>query len=165
MYEYRQTILRMRQGATDRAVSRSGLMGRRKAREVRETARVHGWLECDAALPDDGELAKVFARQPASSSISPLSKHHDVIKRWGNEGFQTRTIQGHLKPKHSYRGSYSSVRRYVNKLRGPRVKATVRLEFAPGEAAQVDFGTGPKLPDPVSGELRSTWIFVMTLCW
>ena len=41
----------------------------------------------------------------------------------------------------------------------------MRLEFPPGEAVQVDFGTGPRLPDPVSGELRSTWFFVMTLCW
>ena len=41
----------------------------------------------------------------------------------------------------------------------------MRLAFAPGEKAQVDFGSGPKLPDPVTGELRSTWVFIMTLCW
>ncbi len=37
------------------------------------------------------------------------------------------------------------------------------LAFAPGEAAQVDFGAGPLLADPHSGELRKSWVFVMTL--
>ncbi len=44
-------------------------------------------------------------------------------------------------------------------------EATVRLCFAPAEAAQVDFGTGPVLVDPATGELRRTWCFVMTLCF
>ena len=39
------------------------------------------------------------------------------------------------------------------------------LEFDPGEAAQVDFGKGPEVLDPRTGELLSTWIFVMTLAW
>ncbi len=39
----------------------------------------------------------------------------------------------------------------------------MRLSFSPGEAVQVDFGSGPKVPDPVTGEPTSTWIFVMTL--
>ena len=42
--------------------------------------------------------------------------------------------------------------------------ATV-LEFDPGEAAQVDFGKGPEVIDPCTGELLSTWVFVMTLAW
>ncbi|OYV71753.1 MAG: IS21 family transposase, partial [Acidithiobacillus ferrivorans] len=33
------------------------------------------------------------------------------------------------------------------------------------EAAQVDFGAGPATIDPVTGEIRKTWFFVMTLCW
>jgi len=39
------------------------------------------------------------------------------------------------------------------------------LDFDPGEAVQVDFGQGPKLPNPKNGELSGTWIFVMTLCF
>ena len=42
---------------------------------------------------------------------------------------------------------------------------TVILDFKPGEAAQVDFGAGPLLPHPVTGELVKTWVFVMTLCF
>lgn len=41
----------------------------------------------------------------------------------------------------------------------------MRLTFSPGEAAQVDFGAGPQMVDPATGEIRRTWAFVMTLCF
>ncbi len=41
----------------------------------------------------------------------------------------------------------------------------MHLDFAPDEAAQVDFGTGPELVDPETGEVIKTWFFLMTLCW
>ena len=165
MYEYRQALLRMRQGASDREIGRSGLMGRGKARDVRETAQALGWLEQGVPIPEDIQLAEVFARAPASTSISPLEEHREKIEDWCKEGVQMTTMYGLLKRKHRYKGSYSSVRRFARKVRGPASKATMCLVYEPGEAVQVDFGSGPKLPDPVTGELRSTWIFVMTLCW
>ena len=39
------------------------------------------------------------------------------------------------------------------------------IEFPPGDAAQIDFGAGPKIMDTDTGEIRKTWIFVMTLAW
>ncbi len=42
---------------------------------------------------------------------------------------------------------------------------TTVIEFAPGGSAQVDFGAGPKLVDETTGEIRKSWIFVMTLLW
>ena len=41
----------------------------------------------------------------------------------------------------------------------------MRLDFAPGDAAQVDFGAGPIVPHPLTGEALRPWIFVMTLCY
>lgn len=48
----------------------------------------------------------------------------------------------------------------------PAVAAEVplRLDFPPGEAAQVDFGAGPLLADVRTGEIFKTWFFVMTRC-
>jgi len=37
------------------------------------------------------------------------------------------------------------------------------IETAPGEEAQVDYGTGPMVRDPLSGKYRRTRLFVMTL--
>ena len=50
-------------------------------------------------------------------------------------------------------------------LEAAHPQVTTVLEFDPGEAAQVDFGKGPEVLDPRTGELLSTWVFVMTLAW
>ena len=62
MYEYRQVIYRMRLGESDRNIAKAGLMGRRKAAELRQVAKQRGWLD-KGPLPDDSELAQylVFA--------------------------------------------------------------------------------------------------------
>ena len=56
MYEYRQVIYRMRLGESDRNIAKAGLMGRRKAAELRQFANQRGWLD-KGPLPDDSELA------------------------------------------------------------------------------------------------------------
>ena len=45
MYEYRQVIMRMRSGHSDRDIGKSGLMGRKKAVAFREVAAREGWLD------------------------------------------------------------------------------------------------------------------------
>ena len=58
MYGYRQILLRMRSGKTDRALSKAGLMGRRKLGEARRLVASSGWLDPARPLPDDaGALA------------------------------------------------------------------------------------------------------------
>jgi len=87
-----------------------------------------------------------------------------IVERWLADGVSGVVIHAVLCREHGYRGSYSSVHRMVAALaRSRRPEATVRLDFAPGEAAQVDFGAGPLLADPASGRVRRSWCFVMTL--
>ena len=47
MFEFRQVLVRMRQGDSDRDLARARLIGRRKAREIRQLAQAHGWLDTD----------------------------------------------------------------------------------------------------------------------
>ena len=62
-----------------------------------------------------------------------------------------------------YTGSYSSVQRFVQKLRGAsHPEARAAIETAPGEEGQVDYGTGPMVRDK-TGRYRRTRLFVMTL--
>ena len=69
-----------------------------------------------------------------------------------------------LVDKHGFTSSYQSVQRFVLKLRGEvSAEARVIIETRPGEEAQVDYGTGPKVRDPDSGKYRGTRLFVMTL--
>lgn len=166
MHHYRQALLRMRQGDSDRDLARSGLMGRHAAAELRALAKAQGWLAADAALPDDATLAESLKpAKRARSTVSSLEAERARIQAWVEQGVSGVVIHAVLKREHGFTGSYSSVRRMVAALvRNRPPEATVRLEFAPGEAAQVDFGAGPMLPD-ATGTPRRTWAFVMTLCF
>lgn len=62
-----------------------------------------------------------------------------------------------------YTGSYSTVKRYVRKVRPVMPKAYFTLHFAPGEAAQVDFGSCGTVP--CGNTNRRLSVFVMVLCY
>ena len=57
MHEYRQALMRLRQGDSEREIARSGLMGRAKAARFRTLAQTQGWLEPSRPLPPDAEIA------------------------------------------------------------------------------------------------------------
>ncbi|CAE6873414.1 hypothetical protein R69746_08602 [Paraburkholderia aspalathi] len=167
LFEYRQVLVRMRQGDSDRDIGRSGLMGRKKLTAVRRMADERGWLNPGQPLPDDTVIAGVFGRTPhlPSTCVSTLEPFREQIRDWHDAGVQGTTIHHALKRNHGYTGSYSAVRRILLGLRAERgVAATTILEFAPAEAAQVDFGAGPALPHESGAQIK-TWFFVMTLCW
>ncbi len=165
MYEYRQVIYRMRQGESDRGIAKAGLIGRRKAAELRQLAKERGWLD-KGPLPEDRELAEQLKTTPAvSASRSQVLPYADDVEKWFKNGIQGTTIHQALDRKYGFSGSYSCVRRYLATLKQENPEATTILEFEPAEAAQVDFGKGPTIKDVFSGEELSTWVFVMTLAW
>ena len=165
MFQYRQALVRLRAGDTVREIARTGLMGRDKLNELRALALAQGWLEDDAELPDDATLAAAMApRRRAASTVSSVEPLRQVVQHWFDAGVQGRAIHAALQREHGFTGSYSAVVRMLQRMRAARPpEITVRLTFAPGEAAQVDFGAGPVLQHP-DGRARRTWAFVMTLC-
>jgi transposase len=168
MYLYRQILVRIRQGDSDREIARAGIMGRKKVAQVREVAAARGWLAPDLPLPDDAVLSAQFARHEAlpASCISTLEPWREQISQWHGQGIQGTTIHSALVRNHGYTGSYSSVYRFLHQLADESVPdVPLRLEFKPGEAAQIDFGAGPLITHALSGETCKTWFFVMTLCW
>jgi predicted HTH domain antitoxin len=57
-------------------------------------------------------------------------------------------------------------KRFVRQLRGTQTPpARVVILTAPGEESQVDYGTSPRVRDPLSGKYRRTRLFVMTLAY
>ena len=167
MYQYRQVLVRMRQGDADRDIERSGLMGRKKLSRLRKTAVDRGWLSPDSSLPEDAELAVLFEKRPLPAScISTLADHRERVAAWVQAGVAGTAIHAALARNHGYAGSYSSVRRLLQSIEASTPPAsTSRLDFEPGEAAQVDFGAGPVITDAMTGASFKTWFFVMTLCW
>jgi transposase len=63
-----------------------------------------------------------------------------------------------------FSGGYQTVKRFVRKLRGNQpAQPRAVIVTAPGEEAQVDYGTGPMVRDPQTGKYRRTRLFVLTL--
>jgi hypothetical protein len=164
MYEFRQVLVRMRLGDSDRALAQAGLIGRRKAREIRQLAEDRGWLDCSGPLPDDTVLATALSRPERPGPVSSVEPYRELVTGWARQGVQSKTIYQALARLHQFRGSYDSVNRFIRTLGLKTPKATMHLEFAVGEAAQIDFGSGPELIDTETGEIVKTWFFLMTLC-
>ena len=136
MFEFRHLLVRMRQGDSDRALAKAGLIGRHKARALRALAQQQGWLDLARPLPDDAILAEAFARPSGTvSSSSCVEPFRESVTGWAQAGIQSQTIHQTLVRNHGFGGSYSSVYRFVRSLGLKAPKATTLLSFAPGEAA------------------------------
>jgi len=169
MYQYRQIIVRLRLGETNRSIARSGLAGRKKIKAIRQIAVQQGWLDKHNPLPTDEVLAEWLRddiAQPRSIvRSSSLLPYQDIIQTWYQQGIQLTTIHATLLREHGFNGGYDSVRRFVKKFNQSAQPVSTILDFKLGECAQVDFGAGPKIVDEETGKEISTWIFVMVLAW
>jgi transposase len=166
MHEYRQIILTMRLGESDRAIGRLGLMSRTKTKQIRAIALKQGWLDSSLELPTDEQLSHFFSKQAAKRSSESLSTpYKEEMKKWVEQGIQATTIHQTLARKYGFTGSYNSVQRFVKKIKARDIPCSTVLDFSPADSAQVDFGLGPVITDVHSGEIFKTWIFVMVLSW
>jgi transposase len=105
------------------------------------------------------------APQPGHSpSVSACAPYREVIELGLSRGRNAMAIWQELVDTCGFAAGYQSVRRFVRKLHpSPSPEACAVIETAPGEEAQVDYGTGPMVRDPQSGKYRRTRLFVMTL--
>ncbi len=72
------------------------------------------------------------------------------------------SIYQDLVERFNFNHKYNSVKRFVRKLKQKTPKQFDRLEYLPGEEAQVDYGQGALTMGP-SGKYRRPRLFVMTL--
>lgn len=166
MYQYQQILSRMRLGDSDRDLARAGLIGRKKAAVFRLLAKEQRWLDPARPIPDTAQIASILVNhRPKLAVPSLVEPHRERVVAWNDDGIDGTTIHRALVRNHGFTGSYSAVRRFLQSLPETAPKATVILDFAPAEAAQVDFGAGPKFVDTTTGEVTSSWFFVMTLCF
>jgi len=96
-----------------------------------------------------------------SSSCEPF---REIIELGLSRDRNAMAIWQDLVTGHGFSGAYNTVKRFVRQLRGVRQpQASGIIITAPGEEAQVDYGTGPMVRDPQTGKYRRTRLFVMTL--
>lgn len=145
------------------------------------TERSYRLILHDAGLlagdPEDlPELARLHhaieAVKPtkASTQTSSVEKWRARIKEFADAGANPTAIYDALRTKHEgFVGSLSAVKRMCAQLRvdaGPSSEdVAIPVDTAPGQVAQVDFGSVGKLWDPVARTLRQAYVFVLVLAY
>jgi transposase len=100
--------------------------------------------------------------RPGPSSVcEPL---RDIILKKLDDGLSGQRIYQDLCSEHDFGGSYSSVRRFVAQLCHTCQLPFRRMECAPGEEAQVDFGSGAPVITS-EGRRRKTHVFRIVLSY
>ncbi len=116
---------------------------------------------------DHGPNENPPPRPPGDKKIpkharSACAPYRDWIEKQINLGRNAVAIYQDLVERFGFTNKYNSVKRYVRVLKQKDPKRYDRLEFLPGEEAQVDYGQGAKTLHP-SGKYRKPRLFVMTL--
>lgn len=164
MYEYRQIIVQMRLGLKDRQISRAGLAGRKKCKDIRTIAQYKGWLGTTSPVPSDEELSEAFDKNKNKSPQSSVAQHHEFVKSLYTKGFTATVIYNQMVTKLGFKASYTAVQTYIHKYVKDNTQAvTTPLHFAPGDSAQIDFGQGPMIYNTETGRKQKTWFFLMVL--
>lgn len=162
--DIRELVRHLRASDSDRAVQRDTGIDRRTVQRYRTWAAEQGLLT--GPLPAVEELQRLVQQTlttPAPpqmvSSVEPFRAQVVELRAQGTE---MAAIWERLKER-GYTGSYSAIRRFVRTLEPRIAEAFGRVETAPGEEAQVDFGYAGRMLDPQTGQLRKAWAFVMVL--
>lgn len=166
MYEVRQILQRLRMGESIRQVARTQQVGRATVTAIHNVAVEQRWLDPSTPIPADTILTAFFKLpRKAPQNSSSVEPYRAEILKWHAQGINAVTMRRALNEKHGYSGSVDSLYRFLRREVPELPVATMMLDFAVAEMAQVDFGCGPAITDRVTGERYKTWIFVCTLAW
>jgi transposase len=100
----------------------------------------------------------------SGGATSVCEPYRELIEHGVTCDRNAMAIWQELVDRHGFPGSYESVKRFVRKQRGTQSpEARAVIVTAPGEEAQVDYGSGPLVRDPETGKYRRTRLFVLTL--
>jgi transposase len=97
-----------------------------------------------------------------SRQASLCAPWREVIQGKLESGLTAQRIYQDLVSDHGFTGKYPSVRRFVRRLERVQPLPFRRMECAPGEEAQVDFGSGAPIHRP-DGKRRRSHVFRIVL--
>ncbi len=110
------------------------------------------WIDCPTYQP------RARAQRP-----SKLDPYKGMIVRWlATFAFSAQQLLQRLRD-NGYTGGYSILKEYVRTVRPPRQSAFLTLQFAPGQCAQVDWGSTGFLS--VGHTRRRLSFFILVLCY
>jgi transposase len=164
--DIRELLRHLRDTTNDSAVRRATGLNRRTIQRYRRWAHSQGLLV--GPLPPIEQLQTLIATtltpEPPPQTTSSVEPYRDLVLQLHRDGVDGTAIRERI-AELGFAGSLSAIYRFLHHLAPATPDVTVRVETAPGEEAQVDFGYAGRMLDPESGRLRKAWAFVMTLSW
>jgi transposase len=167
------TLLRIQQATGVRRETVSGYLKaagipvRRRGRpsEGKSKPAITGAVSTDSppkpAISPEVSTDSPPARAPSASACAP---YRELILEALARGRNAVAIYQDLVDDHGFTAKYASVRRFVAKLRRtPSPDARVVIATTPGVEGQVDYGNGPMVRWPATGQYRRTRLFLFTL--
>jgi len=104
-----------------------------------------------------------FEKQKALPKTSILAQYKKRIHfLLDKHPYTAEQIYNMLKDE-GYKGSYSTLSRYISGIRPPSKTAYLTLNFEPGESCQVDFASCSEIQ--LGNVKRRFYAFIMTLCY
>lgn len=130
MFQYRQVLVRLREGDSDRQIARSGRMGREKVASFRGLAMRDGWLDAERPMPTEKVIAAaVGTARRARSTVSTVEPWREQIAGWLDQGVQGKANHAALCRDHS-------LRRLESRKAGPTIspdRNRCAIRYAPGK--------------------------------
>ena len=146
-----------------------------KVGQVKEIYEMKGAGRSIRGIADDLGVARNTVRRYLKSPeamrpklrprrASKLDPYTEYVDRRLDEGLENCVVLHRELKALGYNGGYSILKSYVSpRRRRQQPDATMRFETAPGEQAQIDWGSLAYLDD--SGRKHRIWVFVMTMGW
>lgn len=158
----RDAIIRLYgQGWPQRKIARDLAIDRKTIRK-----HIRQWLASKSPISPTGNSPPKGTIPPAGKTGRPSAclPYHEVILAGLDRHLTIQRIYQDLRAEHAFCGGYDAVKRYVRR-NFPEIPMRIwRMECAPGEEAQVDFGSGPTIIDS-QGHRRRTHIFRIVLSY
>jgi transposase len=164
------------QGWSQRRIARElGINRETVARHLKEASKPAtfekappGSVDSKPAKAPTGSESSGSGSKPATLTKAPSGSRslcepsREVISGWVDHGLSAQRIYQDLVSEYGFGGKYPSVRRYVGQLRQASPLPFRRIEVAPGEEAQIDFGKGAPIVGP-DGRRRRTHVLRVVL--
>src|SRR5580658_8498481 len=141
MREIVDIINRLRNGDSERAISDDLGNSRVTVNRYRRLAEDKGFLNPCVPLPKPSDVLEALGPPNKKARVvSTILPFKDLVTTWDGDGVEMVAMYRRLVEDHGYNGSYSSLRRFLANKHRANPEAWVRVETAPGEEVQVDFG-------------------------
>ena len=163
--DVREILRRLQLGQGHRAIARELGTSRKTVAKYHQWARQQGFDLGSVPPPAELQVRLSAADRPPPRVPFVAEPFRERIIALRRQGVECRAILARLREESGFTGSYSALWRFVRSLEPPTPTAYVRIETAPGQEAQVDFGTAGPIVDPRDQVAKKAWAFVMTLSW